>query len=536
MGSKRPQRGLADFLFPLRPVHEKLALEPESAGGRLWLFPLVFPGFPGPTLNRFGTMLRRIQVVLFILLLWPCASQATEYAIVTTVEIRNLSQNLAAFADFKTSRGLNVSIFDETDWAGTGLVGDAAAEALRTFLQGVESQSGLDYVLLIGDPRSQIGPLPMKTLYPRTNGLVATSPNGWNANCDFAQVAVPSDYYYADLDGNWDLDGDGLAGEFGSSTASTGSTGDFGPGGIERASDALVGRIPVYAHNASALAAGVQDLDHILLKTMNYQDADPLTIGWRNTALLAAEGANRLFWGEATSNEVLLPSNYTVKRAYDADTCLSTTPQTCDPNLTTIPEATTCSVANVSDLWQDTTPGIVSWLTHGGGWGAQAVMNASEATQLDDDYPVITFQASCYNSQPSQTNNLSYALLKNGAIATVGATAVSHGPGSPVTLNSGNHGAGNAGMSYHFIERIGPMGQSVGEALHEMKDTQDLYNRCWYWQNTVAFNLYGDPEVRLLDAQSTAVPSWRPFGIGLLIVLMTVSGSLMVIRRTARTG
>merc|ERR1712080_228786 len=100
----------------------------------------------------------------------------------------------------------------------------------------------------------------------------------------FAQVAVPSDYYYAELDGNWGLDGDGLAGEFGSSTAPTGSTGDFGPGGVERTFDAKVGRIPVYSHNPTALAAGVQDLDHILRKTMDYQDADPTTIGWRNTA------------------------------------------------------------------------------------------------------------------------------------------------------------------------------------------------------------------------------------------------------------
>ncbi|MEE3329206.1 MAG: C25 family cysteine peptidase [Myxococcota bacterium] len=464
---------------------------------------------------------------------WPCLASASEYVIVTTSEIRNLSLELDAFADFKANRGFNVSVFDETDWAGAGLVGDAAAEALRSFLQVIHAQNGLDYVLLIGDPRSQIGPIPMKNLYPRTTGLVATSPNGWNANCNFSQVAVPSDYYYAELDGNWDLDGDGLPGEFGSSTASTGSTGDFGPGGIELEHEARVGRIPVYAHNAAALSQGVQDLDHILTKTMSYQDADPLTIGWRNTTLLAAEGANRFFWGEATSNEVLLPGNYTVKRAYDADVCLANTPQTCDPNLTTIPEATTCSVANVSDLWQASTPGIVSWLTHGGGWGAQAVMNASETMQLDDAYPVITFQASCNNSQPSQTNNLSYALLKNGAIATVGATAVSHGPGSPVVLNSGNHEAGNAGMSYHFIERIGPQGQSVGEALYTMKDTQDLYNRCWYWQNTLTFNLYGDPEIRLLDSRTTAVPSWQPLGLGLLILLMAASGTLVAMRRRA---
>ena len=480
-------------------------------------------------------MLRRTTLAFYLLMFWPCVTWSSEYAIVTTSEIRGLSQELPAFVAFKTDRGFNVSLFDEMDWGGSGLVGDAAAEALRGFLQGLDAQTELDYVLLIGDPRSQTGPIPMKSLYPRTTGLLSTSPNGWNADCNFSQVSVPSDYYYAELDGDWDLDGDGLAGEFGSSTASTGSTGDFGPGGIELDHEAMVGRIPVYTHDAAALAQGVQELDHILLKTMDYQSADAGSIGWRNTALLAAEGANRFFWGEATSNEVLLPEDFTVKRAYDADVCLANTPQTCDPNLTTLPEATTCSVANVSNLWQSTTPGIVSWLTHGGGWGAQAVMNASEATELDDDHPVITFQASCYNSQPAQTNNLSYALLRNGAIATVGATAVSHGPGSPVTLNSGNHEAGNAGMSYHFIERIGPQGQSVGEALYQMKDSQDLYGRCWYWQNSLTFNLYGDPEVHLLDSQSTAVPSWKPIGLGLMILLLGLSGMLKATRRSTPT-
>ena len=81
--------------------------------------------------------------------------------------------------------------------------------------------------------------------------------------------------------------------------------------------------------------------------------------------------------------------------------------------------------------------------------GAVAVMNSAQATLLDDSHPVFTFQASCFNSQPSQTNNLSYALLKNGAIGTIGATVISHGPGGPhPAITHPASAGGNAGMAY----------------------------------------------------------------------------------------
>ena len=49
-----------------------------------------------------------------------------------------------------------------------------------------------------------------------------------------------------------------------------------------------MGRIPFYGN--------LQDLDHILQKIMTYENEDVNQIGWRNSALLAAEGANRIFF------------------------------------------------------------------------------------------------------------------------------------------------------------------------------------------------------------------------------------------------
>ena len=57
----------------------------------------------------------------------------------------------------------------------------------------------------IGDPR-QNGDLPM---WIATPGTQATQ--DWASPLD----SVPTDYYFAELTGNWDLDGDGYLAELG---------------------------------------------------------------------------------------------------------------------------------------------------------------------------------------------------------------------------------------------------------------------------------------------------------------------------------
>lgn len=417
------------------------------------------------------------------------------YAIVGEAAVRSASSQLAAFAAHKDERGFDVRFYNETQTGTVGLVGDAAAEALRAWLQGLGAQAP-DYLLIIGDPRVTSGPFPMKQTWPRTPGSVGYNPIG-AANCGFTQISVPTDYYYAELDGDWDLNGNGLYGEFGEHDATTSTPGDFGPGGVERDHEIVVGRIPFYgdSSNPTTFATHIATLDQILAKTIAYQSALLAEIDWRRSVLVAAEGGNRLHYGEAIRDDLLLPNDLASYRVYDSATCVAA--GNCNPPLVDLPDADTCSIPNVQAGWGSFQPGVVTWLTHGGGWGAVAVMNSSTAASLDDTHPAITFQASCLNSLPTNTNNVSYAMLKNGAVATVGATAISHGPGSTVDLTSDAHRAGNAGMGYGFTERVAVDGLSVGEALMNVKRDVPLYGRCWYWQNMLTFNLYGDPEVGL---------------------------------------
>ena len=430
---------------------------------------------------------------------------ANGYGIVTTSEIRSASTMLSTFESHKASRGFNVQVFDETHWGGGGLTGDNAAEALRGFLQSAHNQHNLEYLLIVGDPRDSVGPIPMKTLYPR-------NPDDGSS---FTKIPVPSDYYYADTTGNWDLDGDNEYGEFGS------TTGDFGPGGIDRNHEMYVGRIPVYgtSNNQSLFNQSVQDLDHILTKTIAYQNETD--ISWRNTTLIAAEGANRLFYGEQIKDDLLQPNGINDYRVYDSiGVPLS------DP-----PDANTCTIPNVKAGWDATNPGVVTWLTHGGGTGAAAVMNTTTAATLDDNFPVMTWQASCLNSQPSNTNNLSYELLINGAIATVGFTEISHGPGSEVDLTSDWHISGIAGLGYGYISRIAIDQLSVGKALMELKRDSTLFNRSWYWHNHVGANLYGDPEVSLYDTGGLAAV---PEPSAIVLIFTALLGLVLIFRRPPR--
>lgn len=149
---------------------------------------------------------------------------APGYAIITTSEIQSSSQELSNFVSHKQNKGFSVQVITEADFGGG--IGDVAAENIRTWLQNHYVTDNIQYVLLVGNPHPSQGEIPMKMTYPRNNETEL--PEYKNS---------PTDFYYADLTGNWDLDGDGYYGEWGH---------DFGTGGVDRNWEVLVGRIPCY--------------------------------------------------------------------------------------------------------------------------------------------------------------------------------------------------------------------------------------------------------------------------------------------------
>jgi hypothetical protein len=371
---------------------------------------------------------------------------ATDYLIMTTSDVVSASTKLQAFVNHKTNRGFNVSVITQTAWGGG--TGDTAANNIRAYLKANYLSKGFHYVLLIGDPTPITGALPMKMLWPRLNSTTYRE--------------APSDYYYADLTGNWDRDGDGYYGE---------EYQDFGTGGIDLLPEVIVGRIPYYGN--------ITELDSILQKIIDYESG---TYGgtWVQNVLLSMKPSDSntpgYNLGEAIRTYIAEPRDLETTRVYDETY-----------GLNPAPDYTPCSYSNVLSAWQQHA-GFHFWWTHGNETTASYIMTTAQTQYLDDRYPSFVFQCSCLNGYPEYSGNLGYALLKKGAISTVCASRVSwYYPGEVDFTQTDS----NASMTYRYASKLITDGLACGDALYGMM--VDVPNGIW--MNHCVFNLYGDPSV-----------------------------------------
>ena len=383
----------------------------------------------------------------------------TTYVVITTSALESALTNLDRFTVNKEARGFTVQVVTEGTWGGGA--GNAAAENIRSWLESNYASMNIEYVLLIGNPNPSTGDVPMKYCYPYSGGC-------------------PTDYYYCDLTGDWDRDGDGAYGE-------------PDPTGIDRYWEVLVGRIPYYG--------STEDVDTLLDKIIEYENTEAADASWRENVLLSMvrfSGTCLMYeLGEELKDDAISPNGWSYHRVYESSYGLSPAPETVG--------ATT---QNTTDAWNGAQFGAVIWATHGWETGASNVMDLSRAATLDDDHPSFTYQGSCSNSHPETTNNLAYSILQNGGIATVGATRTSWYT-YPATSYKGTGTIGGVGYEYGY--RLIADDASCGEALCDLK--QDVpYVHNWCWQNYIVFNLYGDPSLSLsttlVDDDADTMPDW----------------------------
>lgn len=389
----------------------------------------------------------------------------TTYVIITTSAIQSALTNLDKFIATKEARGFTVQVVTEGDWGGG--TGNGAAENIRSWLQSNYLSSNIEYVLLIGDSNPSSGDVPMKLCYP------------YSGSC-------PTDYYYCDLTGNWDLDGDGRYGE----------TNDFGAGGVDRNWDVIVGRIPCYGWTSQ--------IDAVLSKIIDYENTPAADASWRHNVLLPMvqfSGSCLMYQlGEELKDYDLDPKGWTYHRIYENSYGLSPPPETVG-----------ASVENTTNTWNASQFGAVIWATHGWYTYGSSVMDIERAATLDDSHPSFVYQGSCSNAHPETTNNLAWVLLQNGGIATVGATRTSYYT-YPATSYIGTGSIG--GVGYEYGHRLITDELSCGYALCGLK--QDVhYWYDWCWQNYIVFNVYGDPSVglntTLVDNDADGLPDWWEF-------------------------
>jgi hypothetical protein len=391
---------------------------------------------------------------------YAVSADTGRYVIITTDNIETVSGNLADFVASKEARGFTVQVVNEGTWGGG--TGNTAADNIRSWLQSNYISLNIKYVLLIGNPNPTSGDVPMKMCYPQ--------------DYDPAYPECPSDFYYAELTSNWNGDGDAKYGEYDD---------DF-LGNPPRVAEVAVGRIPYYG--------SIADLDHILLKIIEYETTPDSDIDWRRNILLPmkpSDGSTLGYQlGEEIKNTVLVPNGWTYQRVYDEKYSLPEPPAIITP----------CTVDNVTNAWNNSDFGAVFWWTHGSSTSAVDIMDLSHAATLDDAHPSFTFQCSCSNGTPEASTNLQYSLLKNGCISTVSASRVSWYVEGQTSFTGT---ATNSGMTFEYSQRLIAEEMYAGDALNDLKADISLYHQV-LWMNYLDFNLYGCPAVGLFTPPLTA--------------------------------
>ena len=418
----------------------------------------------------------------------PAPSATYDYVIITTNAIESSSTKLSDFVTYLGSIGFSPRVITEDEYGGlTGQAPNGTAEKIRKWLQNNYISYGIEYVLLIGNPdpddpssgSDSVGDVPMKMCWPRRT--------------ESSYKESPTDYFYADLTGNWDLDADQYYGEYGD---------DTGTGGVDFYNEVYVGRIPVYY--------GVTNLDSVLTKTIAYGTSTSTT--WRKSALLpmsySDSSTDGAYLGEAMKNNYLTTNGYSTWTMYMQGSLCTAANSSFASSQELVDGAT-------KTRWMNNDYGMVWWWGHGSsvsaslgytecGWGT--IMYYTDASSLDNNHPSFVYQCSCNNGYPESSSNLGTALLYNGAIATVSASRVSwYAVTSWGTWLK--YYCDNASIGYYYGYEVAVNEKNAGEALYDVKADMGA-NRYSYWDgchimNLYDFNLYGDPAATIAERTIT---------------------------------
>jgi len=380
----------------------------------------------------------------------------SNFIIITTEKIATASTQLSSYIASKENRGFTVGVATETDWGGG--IGDIAAENIRSWLVNNYTTSGIEYVLFIGNPDPEEGDVPMKMCWPVQLEII---------HGDDTPADTPTDFYYAELSGNWDADNDGYYGEYEDDFLIT--------GGPDKYAELSVGRIPYYGN--------ITDLDHILAKMVTYENETEATSSWRTKVLLPMAKIGNFNpgydVGEIVKDLIFEPHGWQYHRIYEGHYGIG-------------PETRPCDVDIATDVWKNGTFGYVLIQDHGNipHTGTMGVITNKKVPELDDTHPAINFQISCATAYPEVDSNLAYNLLKNGTVATIAATRNAFSSGAKRAFESSNA----AGLAYYFAEGIVKGKLYTGDALKTARSTFNLLD-AHSWLTCIEYNIYGCPAI-----------------------------------------
>ncbi len=428
---------------------------------------------------------------------------AASMIVVTTNHIRDASLSLYAFILEKKRRHIRVLVATEDDFGGADLVGVPKAIQIRTWLQTVYED--YQYLLLIGDPHPEYGDTPFLNAQVYMND--PCEPYGYN--CTY----VPTDSFYADLDGDWDVDDDGIIGEWGDDYA-----------GINFDAELITGRIPVYFHN-------IDDLDSILDTAISYMNTAEDQLAYRKKTLIPATISfyeDELYLGSPRADgagvvkyleRVIQSGGNKEGNQYSIDALVEK--DGIAPSTYNAPALTRESLI---DTWSQDY-GVVYWIAHGWLTGSARTIwvedknnngRPDKETEYatpwmieNDDFPSIrsapgfVYMGSCYNASPKSPENMAYSALRFGVAVGVGASTQPAYAGDIVVENFEPDDVHPYAFTYGAYFTLGLInGAAPAQVLAEKKATLGNYPESKdeeeiIYNNKLMLNYFGDPTLTL---------------------------------------
>jgi fibronectin type 3 domain-containing protein len=371
------------------------------------------------------------------------------YLIITTSQIVNSTPALTPYMDMLRSNGANVVILTENEWASAGSTTQQKCDDIRATVGAqwaVASKMNLPlkYLLLIGNPDTAVGDVPMKN---------------WNGITDREWAnGIPTDHYYADISNDWT---------------------EFGP---DKYSEITVGRIPVYGD--------VSVVNTYLNRAIAYENAWGYDTEWRRSYLGLAEilGFSPESY-EQSENLVaaITPKGWNCSRIYGSYSIFASynnfmlLPQVV--NMNPLADYTVMNVYLAAKKWNYDAPGFVYAGGHGYSGGVGNVLQTNPLSSaypenvslLNSTYPAAVVTASCATIDPIAPDNCGAMTLYKNAISYTGFSVPVYGPGrttEPYALS--------------VLDNL-----PFGDALVNAKITSGDLTHC------LQFNLYGCPEASL---------------------------------------
>ena len=365
-----------------------------------------------------------------------------KYVIITNETFRSEFQRLA---DWKTKKGVYTKVVN-ISFITSNCTGTDNQEKLRNFVKDVYSVWSVEWILLGGD--TDVIPYRQGRAYSHT---------------------ITTDLYYADLNGSWDADDDGIYGEV--------------TDNINLYADVFIGRAPIN---------NITEAQTFVNKTLFYEKTP--TIGYLEKALLFAEYARldplcdcAVLAKFIDTRYISNYSDFTVTGLYESEGN----------------ENSTLVIAELNKGY--------NLAAHGGHAGYTSLCVGTDSMSRDDvsgltndkNYSIV-YSLGCYPNQ-FEYDSISERFILNqngGGIAFIGNTHVGYYSTGVSTVPGCNDGTCMYSGEYMFEFYKSLFEENfthIGEVLTDSKNAYVGYSGSdWVYRHTqYALNLLGDPEVQI---------------------------------------